>query len=601
MKFSKEKLIDNIILFVFTIIIFLSTYVIKFDNLYKSIYIFNFLIKNNGIKYLVISYLIVFMLFIIVKSIVGDNLKTVIISTIISLLITVISYYKFKVLELPFLPCDIFLIKNIGQISTFGVTFLPILTIILILIIIFMIILYKIIRKKYYKKSKVTLKNDWYRIPLFILGIFLLYYLCIMPERFNKLSINSNLYNAYTWMGANPAFFMHIGDFIYIPPKDYTKNNIDNIKNETQENDENTKEINKNSPNVIFIMNESYSNPNKIKNVTYSIDPMSEINTLTENNSNCKIGNVVSPVLGGGTSVPEFEALTGLSSYFIEKQISPYTSYIRSNMNSIVRLYNNNDYTTIGVHPYSKNFYNRKNVYSYLGFHKTVFEEEMEKPEYKGDNISDNEFANQIINQYRQTEGKKFIFGVTMQNHMPYNNKQYENYDIYIKQSNLIETDNLTLRNYIQGVYDSNKMFLKLVDYLKEDNEPTVLIMFGDHLPPLLNYSLYHNSEFEQLDFYETPYIIWTNYNTNLDNIPDYLCPNNLSLNILNICDIDLPWYLKKFKTLYDNYKVINNQLIYDKNSNVLNTQTIKDSKIINECLILQYDLLIKKKYIPIE
>lgn len=42
-----------------------------------------------------------------------------------------------------------------------------------------------------------------------------------------------------------------------------------------------------------------------------------------KNDNNCITGNVLTPVLGGGTSLPEFEVLTGLSSYFIEKQIYP--------------------------------------------------------------------------------------------------------------------------------------------------------------------------------------------------------------------------------------------------------------------------------------
>ena len=595
MKFNKEKIIDNVVFFIFTLVIYFITYLIKFDNFYKSVYIFNFLLNNGGIKYIMISYLIVVMFFIIIKSLIRDNFKAVIISTIIILLITIISYYKFKVLELPFLVGDILLIKNIGQISTYGLTFIPIKSVILIIFFVLCIVLYGLLRKKYYKKTKISLKNDWHRIPIFLLGVIMFYYLCIMPDRFSTFRIKDNLYNAYTWMGGPATFFMHIGDYIYKKPIEYTKDSIEKIKNGiTKENNEKEKS-NTIMPNIIFIMNESYSDPNKIKNMRFSKNPMYKIEELLKDDSNSKMGNIISPVFGGGTSLPEFEALSGLSSYYINNQVSPYTTYIRDNMNSIVREYNKNNYTTVGIHTNTGTFYNRKNVYNYLGFNKTVFLENMDKPRYKGDNVSDDEFAEQIIKQYREIKGQKFIFGVTMQNHMPYDEQLYNNYDVEIISSTLNASQKLQFTNYIQGVYDSNEMFLKLTDYLKKSEEPTILIMFGDHLPPL------EFNDYTNLELHTTPYIIWSNYDLDLSKIQDNMGPSLLSINIMRLANINMSWYLKYFEELYSIYPAINNEFIIDHYYNLIDEETIMNNEYINNCRILQYDLLIKKKYIEIE
>lgn len=314
-------------------------------------------------------------------------------------------------------------------------------------------------------------------------------------------------------------------------------------------------------------------------------------------------GFVVSPVLGGGTSLPEFEALTGLTSYFLEQQIYPYTSYINGNMNSIVREFNKNNYTTIGIHTNTRTFYNRCNIYNYLGFKKTIFEEDIENPEYKGNYISDNEAANQIINTFENNKGNKFIFTVTMQNHMKYLNKDYDAYDVNVSSNILSKTETLELQKYTQGVVDANKMYKKIVEYLKTKEEPTVLIMFGDHLPLLGDRycTTYKKNNLLYMDYYTTPYIIWANYDLGEKDVPKYLSASNLGINIMKMANIELPWYLKAFNELYEKYPAFNNKIVIDNNGKEIQNEEVENSKIVRECRILQYDLLIKNKYIDVK
>lgn len=348
-------------------------------------------------------------------------------------------------------------------------------------------------------------------------------------------------------------------------------------------------------------MNESYADLSDFENVTYSENPMNIINEI-KNEENCIYGNVVSPSLGGGTSLPEFEVLTGLTSYYLEQQIYPYTSYINGNMNSLVRVFNKNNYTTIGIHTNTRTFYNRYNIYNYLGFEKTIFEEDIEEPEYRGNYISDNEAAEQIIQAFESNNGNKFIFTVTMQNHMKYLNKKYNEYDVDVYSDVLTETEKSELKNYTQGVVDANKMYSKIVDYLKTKEEPTILIMFGDHLPLLGDSycSTYKKNNLSNLDYYTTPYIIWANYDIEEENIPRILSTSNLGLNILDMANINNPWYLEPFKELYEKYPIINNKIIIDKEGQVIEKEEIEDDELIKNCEILQYDLLIKNKYIDI-
>ena len=498
------------------------------------------------------------------------------------------------------MPSDIFLVRNINQIAKFGLTFPPIKMIAISLVFVLILILHYNLRKKNFEKTKLSLKNDFYSIPLFIIGILMIWYVCIATNRFDKYKIKNELVDNYNWMGGNATFFIHLGDLYTMPSEEYNEDNINKLKVKYTKAE---KISNENKPNVVIIMIESFSAPNK-KNVKYSINPMKEIINLAQNDKNCAMGNTISPVFGGGTSISEFEVLTGLSTYFIEKQIMPYTSYIRSNMNSIVRTYKNNEYTAIGIHPYTKTFYNRIDIYKYLGFDKAIFEEEMEEesePEKKGQFISDNEFANQIIDSFKKTDGRKFIFGVTMQNHMKYIDKNYEKLDIDVESDELNEEERFEIQNYVQGIYDGNKMYIKLVEYLKQIEEPTILVMFGDHLPTTIN-NIFDKSDFAAVDYYTTPYIVWTNYDVDYENyLKEYMSPSALTLGIADLANIELPWYMNAFKEMYESYPVISNQFVIDKDYNVMETEKVKDEFIVKMCNILQYDLLIEKKYIPVK
>ena len=74
------------------------------------------------------------------------------------------------------------------------------------------------------------------------------------------------------------------------------------------------------------------------------------------------------------------------------------------------------------------------------------------------------------------------------------------------------------LRVYAEGVRDADAMLGTLWDYFAAQNEPVVLVYFGDHLPYLgdnqkgyaeLGYT--EQEDWAELTSFETPYIIWAN------------------------------------------------------------------------------------------
>ena len=539
----RYKIIYILEILIFPVVCYILLETIKFGNFNTCI----MTIYKLPIHYLIIKYMVLLSSMLIIRSITRSNFMCNCIFALLMSIIVLISYYKYRALELPFVPYDMFLAKNLDQIVEFGFT--GITTNITIPVVLLIAVLFTDYLLHRFMKNKIHKTHIIKRIILFVIGLIVLYLTCISPNRYNMFRIKNDYGDNYEWLGADVTFLMHLGDFFVDKPNNYNEEKINNMKDTYNTMVEESQKVN---PNVILIMNESYADITNFTNTEYSISPIYPLKEIIEDEGNFITGKTVSPVLGGGTSLPEFEVLTGLSSYFIKLQIYPYTSYIHSDMNSIVREFNKNDYTTIGIHTNTKTFYNRYKIYDYLGFQKTIFEEDIENPEYKGNYISDNEMAEQIIKAFEENKGKKFIFAVTMQNHMHYTDKEYENYDIEIYSDELTNTEKTELKNYAQGVIDGGKMYSKLAEYLKQIEEPTILIMFGDHLPLLGDeyLSTFKKNGFEDnIYYYMTPYMIWTNYK--LDEpieVPKLMSPSNLGIQTLNMANINnISWYLNIF------------------------------------------------------
>ena len=137
---------------------------------------------------------------------------------------------------------------------------------------------------------------------------------------------------------------------------------------------------------------------------------------------------------------------------------------------------------------------------------------------YYDGNVSDMDVAEELIKQYENTSSdNKFIFTVTMESHLPYVTSKYSNKDVEVTQNglNISEKDMDEIQVYTQGLYNFDKALKYLTDYFKEKDEKVMLVVFGDHLPALN--SLYNNVYGESIEKYQTPYLIWTNYETEIN------------------------------------------------------------------------------------
>ncbi|MBR5468320.1 MAG: LTA synthase family protein, partial [Firmicutes bacterium] len=240
---------------------------------------------------------------------------------------------------------------------------------------------------------------------------------------------------------------------------------------------------------------------------------------------NAQSGYITVPSFGGGTSDTEFEVLTGLFKREMGTSMVAY-SLIRKDVDALPQRLKDIGYDTLAIHPGFSWFYNRINVYDYMGFDKFIHLESFQGSEkYKGGYIADKYATDCIIEEFEKHEETSdapfFQFCVTIQNHGPYEDKYEEVEKMFDTDVELTEHQQELLNSYFMGVRDADIEIKRLTDYFESINEPVVIVYFGDHLPgfsngmeffDLLDYEIdADGTDDEAVNVYKTPYFIWQN------------------------------------------------------------------------------------------
>lgn len=261
--------------------------------------------------------------------------------------------------------------------------------------------------------------------------------------------------------------------------------------------------------NIIAIMLESYNDFSKFKNVDLDHSVYENYYNIVDNSYS---GKLITNVFGGGTINTEWSFLTGYNSH---------PKYIKDT-NSFMWYFKEQGYKVEAMHPNFGWFYNRRNVNDYIGFDKFDYYENKYKT-IQEEALMDWEFFDYIIKGYEESkkEEKPYInFSVTYQNHGPYSVEKLTDKEYLKYKSNYDEKTYNIINNYFSGIKDTDIALKKLTDYFESEEEPTIVILFGDHNPwlgddqsgyKMLDIDLDLSTTEGFLNYYETPYVFWSN------------------------------------------------------------------------------------------
>lgn len=280
---------------------------------------------------------------------------------------------------------------------------------------------------------------------------------------------------------------------------------------------------------LIMVMDEAFSDltDDDVFAYTAENDPLPNLHAL-QTDPHAISGHVVVPCFAGGTANTEFDVLTGMQTNALSAATTSSFRVVNRNLDSVLRLFGDDGYHTSFFHPGDDWFYNRENVYRWMGAEETVFVDQMEDVDYKGRWVTDDYMAGFIEDKFEEAvENGELLcnYTTTIQNHMSYTadkyGADYEYPDVPLTVSVSPEVETL-LKVYVEGTRDADAMLGRLVDYFSATDEPVVLAFWGDHLPYLgdnqLGYAelgsevaLSEEERSDPLCSYETPYVIWAN------------------------------------------------------------------------------------------
>ncbi len=292
-------------------------------------------------------------------------------------------------------------------------------------------------------------------------------------------------------------------------PKGYSEELISGIlENKTRRGtDTHIKETDdsRDHPNIIVLQMESFTVAQDYKNIEVSRDPTPVFNDLYNNYTS---GSFEVPACGAGTANTEFEVLTGISSRFFGPGEYPYKGKLRKNvLESMAYVARSHGYVTSALHNHRALFYNRNEVYANLGFDSFTSVEYMNNVTFTPTNwCKDSVLTSEIMDIMKSTDQRDFMHVISVEGHGSYPTEQvFKN--PYTEVTAQDEETKWKYEYYLNECHEMDSFIGDLIDEIEAAGEPTVMIIYGDHIPALD----VREEDYNQKDLYSTRYVIWDN------------------------------------------------------------------------------------------
>ena len=516
-------------------------------------------------KRMLLNFMFIYFIIGFFYSFIGKVKISLIITSIVTGIIGIINHFITAFRGTPLVPWDLFSLNvALTVLPTFKFTVTKQAVLGFILFILTLIILIKVKLKSF--------KNSWikkiYRVTACagIIAFTICFYLTNLISWF-ELNENWDPKEEYHNNGLVASLFKQSRNLIIHEPEGYDLESLTNLAKTIEvpiiENSDDY-EI----PNVIAIMNESFAELSVVGDFKTNTEYLSYFNSLSENTIK---GNLHVSIFGATTPNSEWEFLTSNSMAFVPKRTVPYQQYVLRKSYSLASIFKELDYTTSAIHCYYPQGYNRNLAYPRLGFDKFYSMYELKDLTFIREYPDDISTYKNIIDIYENKGDKKmFNFTLTMQNHGSYTDENFEN--------TVIAEDGQypKLNQYLSLIKIADESLKELLTYFENQEEPTIIVLFGDHQPYVEDefYNTMLSQNYEDISSkeatenkYITPFMIWANYDIDEEkysNVTD-LSANYLASLVLDVAGIQKTPYLQFLDELRDEIPIITGNGYMDK------------------------------------
>ena len=322
-------------------------------------------------------------------------------------------------------------------------------------------------------------------------------------------SFFGNLNYAYRDYGMPYCFIATSVNAGIARPKGYSEEMIAGLLDEKTKRGTDTKleekEDSTQHPNIIVLQMESFTVAQDYANIEVSQDPTPVFNDLYENYTS---GTFEVPACGAGTANTEFEVLTGISAKFFGPGEYPYKGKLRKKtLENMAYITRSHGYNTAALHDHRALFYNRNEVYANLGFNTFTSVEYMNNVSFTPTNwCKDRVLTGEIMEIMQSTEERDFLHVISVEGHGSYPTEQVFKHP-YTEVTAEDEYTKWRYEYYLNECHEMDTFIGDLIKAIEESGEPTVMIIYGDHIPALD----VKEENYKQPDLYTTRYVIWDN------------------------------------------------------------------------------------------
>ena len=322
-------------------------------------------------------------------------------------------------------------------------------------------------------------------------------------------SFFGNLNYAYRDYGMPYCFIATSANAGISRPRGYSEELIADILENKTTNGTDTKleekEDSTDHPNIIVLQMESFTVAQDYANIKVSQDPTPVFNKLYNDYTS---GTFIVPACGAGTANTEFEVLTGISAKFFGPGEYPYKGKLRKKtLESMAYVARSHGYNTAALHNHRALFYNRNEVYANLGFNTFTSVEYMNNVSFTPTNwCKDRVLTGEIMEIMQSTEERDFLHVISVEGHGSYPTEQVFKHP-YTEVTAEDEYTKWRYEYYLNECHEMDTFIGDLIKEIEESGEPTVMIIYGDHIPALD----VKEENYKQDDLYTTRYVIWDN------------------------------------------------------------------------------------------
>lgn len=416
-------------------------------------------------------------------------------------------------------------------------------------------------------------------------------------DRLHALPIIWDQKENYAHNGLVLAFVFNLPMLKIAAPSGYGSTAIDEITNPLL-----PPTATRTKPDIIVVMSESFWDPSRMPGVTFEQDPMPFVRSLQS-------GHVFSPEFGGLTANVEFEAITGFSNAFLPTGSVPYQQYIRKPLPSMATFLKGEGYRTRAIHPYEGWFWNRENAYAALGFDEFRTQDTMPALPKHGNFASDEALMQEVIRQADAVDEPFFFYTITLQGHGPYEAHRYDQEAISFRAPDMPEADKAELATYVEGVRQADESLRTLVTWAEHRERETIIVFFGDHLPPLgnayvssgymTNVVADRRADADQMRReHETPLVIWSSKRGPLKDVGT-ISPALLPYEIGKLAGLEHPYYTGFLGRVAKRYRIIDRYMLEGTDNSVRDDWQRNGGAdlTIRNYRLLQHDMMFGKQY----